>query len=145
MACQNCIIQALTSDDSTKESTSKRITCAVGIHDLVIREHVDGEDPGLARLVGSDHHGVLRALSEHDDAGEGWVNLGEEGNGARDAGEIFRVSIAVRAGPCLGLGFVADDDVDVWQDLLQLGAEELGDEGCGEVEHEGLGIFKFFG
>ena len=144
MACQNCIIQALTGDETTEESTSKRVPCAVGIHDLVIREHVDGEDLGLARLVGSDHDGVLRALGEHDGAAAGGVGLGEKGNGARDAGEIFGVGVAVCAGPCLGFGFVTDEDVDVWQDLLQLGAEELGDEGGGQVEHEGLRIF-FFG
>ena len=144
MACQNRIIQVFTGDDSTKESTRKRITCAVGIHDLVIRKRVDGEDLGLVRFVGSDHHGVLGALGEHDDAAAGGVVLGEEGNGARDGGEVFGVGVAVRGGPCLGLGFVTDDDVNVWQDLVYLGAEELGHEGCGEVEHEGLGLCFFF-
>lgn len=144
MACQNRLIQVLAGDDSTKESTSKRIARAVGIHDLVIREHVDGEDLGLLRLVGSDHHGVLCTLGEHNGAVAGGVALGEKGNGSRDAGEVFGVGVAVRAGPCFGFGFVADDDVDVWQDLLQLGVEELDDEGCGKVEHEGLGNFFFF-
>ena len=143
MACQNRLIQVLAGDDSTKESTSKRIARTVGIHDLVIREHVDGEDLGLLRLVGSDHHGVLCTLGEHNGAVAGGVALGEKGNGARDAGEVFGVGVAVRAGPRFGFGFVADDDVDVWQDLLQLGVEELDDEWCGKVEHEGLGIFFF--
>jgi len=99
MPCQNCIIQALTGDNSTDESTSKGITCAVGIHDLVISQRVDWEDLGLVRLVGGDHDGVQRALGENDDAAAGGVDLGEKGSGACDAGEIFGVGVAVRAGP----------------------------------------------
>jgi hypothetical protein len=38
----------------------------------------------------------------------------------------------------LGFGFVADDDVAVGEDCLQLSAEELGDEGRREVQNEGL-------
>lgn len=38
----------------------------------------------------------------------------------------------------LSLGLVADEDVDVRKDLVDLGLEELGDEGSREVHGEGL-------
>jgi hypothetical protein len=44
----------------------------------------------------------------------------------------------VRLGVGLSLGLVADEDVDVREDLVDLGLEELGNEGGGEVHGEGL-------
>jgi len=130
---QNRLIQVLTGDDPTKESTSKGIAGAVGIHDLVICEHVDGEDLWLLGFVSGDQHGIPRAMGEHNDAIAGGVVLGKKGNRVRDTSEVFGIGVTIRARPCLGFGFVTNDDVDIGQDLFQLGAKELGDEGCREV------------
>jgi hypothetical protein len=44
----------------------------------------------------------------------------------------------VRLGKGGGFGLVADEDIDVRQDLVERVLEELGDEGCGKVEDEDL-------
>ncbi len=57
-----------------------------------------------------------------------------------DGGEILGVGQTVGGGVGLSFGFVTDDDVTVGKNLLKLSAEELGDEGSGEVEGECLNI-----
>ena len=50
---------------------------------------------------------------------------------------------ATSACPRLGFGLVADHDIGVREDLLQLHTEELGDEWCREVQDENLGVNGF--
>lgn len=47
--------------------------------------------------------------------------------------------------PCFGFGFVGDDYVGVGKDFFDAFGEELGDEGSGEVEYEGLIIIVYRG
>jgi hypothetical protein len=68
----------------------------------------------------------------------GWVRLRERGDGVRDGGQVGRVGLTPGRGPGGRLGFVAEDDVDIGEDLLELNLEELRDEWCGEVERERL-------
>ena len=60
------------------------------------------------------------------------------GESTGDGGDIIDAGKADGAGVCCGLGLVADDDVGVREDLLELDLEELGDEGRGEVQCECL-------
>jgi hypothetical protein len=77
-------------------------------------------------------------VSDDDETGSRWVRLRQGGDRFSDASEVLRVGLAGGGGPRLSLGLVTDEDVDVGKDLLNLGLEELRDEGCGEVEGEGL-------
>jgi hypothetical protein len=134
------LVQRLARDERTEEPARKRIACAVRVHDLRRRERADGERLRLIRLVRGDDDGALRAVRDDDRARARRVDLGQERERARDAREVLGVREPVRARPCLGLGFVADDDVGVGEDAAQLRAEELRDEWCGDVQDEGLRI-----
>jgi hypothetical protein len=68
-------------------------------------------------------------MGDHDQSWAGRVVLGEYGDGFGDGREISRVWLTRGCAPCFGLGFVAEEDVDIGEDLLDLSLEELGDEG----------------
>lgn len=120
----------------SEEATGERITGAVGVVDLGGVDGVHGEllDLGLA-LRGDE--GGLGALGDDDGALALGVLLGEVGDGAGDvAGRVG--GEGVRLGVRGGLGLVADDVVGVGDRGVEDVLEELGDEGGGEVEDEGL-------
>ena len=48
----------------------------------------------------------------------------------------------MRLGECRGLGLITNQDVDVWEDLIEWVLEELRDEWRREVEDEGLVEFS---
>ena len=78
-------------------------------------------------------------MGEHDNTIAGGVGFWLFGESLGDSGDILRVRMAARAGPSLGFGLVADEVVDVGEDLLELGTEELSDEGGRKVKDEDLG------
>ena len=131
------LIEGLACDKRTNETAGESVTRAVRVDDLRVRERVHGEDLGVVRVVGGDDGRALRAVRDDDRARASGVRLGLRRERLRDRREVL-LREARRARPCLGLGLVADDDVAVRDDLLQLHAEELGDEWRGEVQDEDL-------
>lgn len=87
--------------------------------------------------ISADGDGGVGALGEDDGPGALGVLLGALCDGLGDLGDVLGLD-AVRLGECGGLGLVADEDVDVGQDLVERVLEELGDEWRGKVEDEGL-------
>ena len=134
----DALLDGLAEDEPTEEAAGEGVAGTVGVDDLRVGEGRDGEDGGRVERVAADDRRGLGAVRDDDGARAGGVRLGERGEGARDAGEVGLVREARRGGVRLGLGFVPDDDVAVGEDLLELGGEELGDEGRGEVQDEDL-------
>lgn len=86
---------------------------------------LDGDEGGLGALGDDDGALALRVL------------LGEVGEGAGDVlGGVGRQGVRLGVGG--GLGLVADDEVSVRGGGVEDVLEELGDEGGGEVDDEGL-------
>jgi hypothetical protein len=111
----------------------------VCVVDLLLADGVDGNllDIDLATLLCGDSNCGVGALCEHDSPGPLCVLLGAVGDGFSDILNVLGVDV-VRLGEGSGLGLVADKDVDVGEDLVERVLEELGDEGSGQVEDEGL-------
>jgi hypothetical protein len=160
----NSLLNALTERTGAQESTSEGVSGAVGVDDLGRLEGVDGE--GLGRGgggLGNDGRGG--SLGDDDDAGGELVVLGKGGELGGDGGDVLSLQArrngkeesvnlrgewrkrqernatyvpVVSSGVSLGLGLVTDEDVNVGKDLVNLGLEELGNEGGGEVHGEGL-------
>lgn len=94
-------------------------------------------DIDLAALLCGDSDGGVGALCEDDGPGPLCVLLRAVGNGLGDLLDILSVNV-VRLGEGGGLGLVANEDVDVGEDLVERVLEELCDEGSGQVEDERL-------
>lgn len=111
----------------------------VSVVDLVLANGVDGDllDLDLAALLCGDSDGGLGALCEDDGPGPLCVLLGAVGNGLGDLLDVLGVDV-VRLGEGSGLSLVADEDVDIREDLVERVLEELCDERSGQVEDEGL-------
>ena len=139
MARLDRVVQLAASDERAEEAARKRVTCAVRVDDLAVRERVDGEDLRDRRVVARHDRRALRAVGDDDGAGAGRVRLGLRRERLGDLAEVL-LGRAGCAGPRFGLGLVADDNIAVGDDLLQLDTEELGDEGRGEVENEDLSL-----
>lgn len=138
MSGQDGLFGGLAKDERTQESTGKGIPRTVGVNDLVIRKAVDIEGLGLFRLVADNEDGTVGSLCENDNAWSGSIGLGKESDGASDSCEVLDVGVTGRRGPCLSFRLVTDNNVGIRENLLELLGEELGDEGCGDVEDEGL-------
>jgi hypothetical protein len=97
-------------------------------------------------LLDIDLSAILRAHSDCwagalcDDYSPGalGVLLGPVGDALRNLLDVLRLDV-VRLGECGGFSLVADEDVDVGQDLVERILEELCDEWGGKVEDEELG------
>lgn len=99
---------------------------------------MDGVLLGLNTACGRDSsHGWEGTLCNDHDTGALGVLLLEGGELLGDFGDVGQ-SPAVALGEGEGFGFVADEVVDVGDDAIELVLEELGDEGGGEGEDEGL-------
>lgn len=131
-------IKRLPSNISSKETSGERVTSTVSINDICIAQGVHSVGPGAVRLGGGDQDSLLWSLCEDDNTGTGRVGLGEDRNRLCDGSEVFGVREPIGACPCLSLSLISDDDIGEGNYLLQLGTEELGDEGCREVEYKGL-------
>lgn len=134
----DALVDALPKDKPAEEPPSERVARAVRVDDLRVGKCMDGVHLRAVDIVARDYCCRLRAVCEDDRARAGRVRLGLGRDRAPDGREVRLVWEAVRAGPGLGLSLVADDDVDVGYDLLELQGEELGDEWRGKVEDEYL-------
>ena len=122
----------------TQEPTRERVPCPVRIHDQLVRDRRHRIHFSFRiRLVDEDRR--FGALGNHHDA-RTLVGLGIRRDALGDLRDVGRVGFENGFGVLLGFGFVPDDDVGVGEDLLQLGSEELEDEGRGEVEGQGLRV-----
>lgn len=134
----NGLLDGLPSNERSEESTRERVTRAVGVDDLLVRQLRYLEHLGGVRFSRGDDDGGVGALGEDDDTGAGGVGFGEDGDRAGDGGDVFGVGEAVGGGVGLGFGLVTEDEVGEGDDALKLSLEELGDEGGREVEGEDL-------
>ena len=134
---QDRLLECFSRNESAQEPARKRVSSAIGIDNLRVRQRVYGVDRRL-RLVRSEHNGALRAVREHDCARARRVHLGQERDRLRDRCEVLHVRKPVSRRPRLRLSLVRDDDIRVRQDLAQLRAEKLRDERRGDVQHERL-------
>lgn len=132
------LIEALPSDIRTQESTRERIPRAVRIHDRLTRDRRHPKHPSRPRVRPVDENGRFGSLRDHDDARTLGVSLVVRRDALGDLRNIGRVGFEDGFGVFLGFGFVPDDDVGVGEDLLELGIEELEDEGSGEVKEKSL-------
>lgn len=139
MPSLNSFVQRLARDERPEESSRKRVPSAVRVHDALARERLHGELLRAVRIISRNEDRGFRALGEDDHTRAGGIRLGRKGEGLGDGFEIGLVRQTDGTGPCLGFGFVADDDVAVRDDLLELCTEELGDEGRRDVKREDLG------
>ena len=90
-----------------------------------------------AAVLCSNGNGRLGALCDDDCPCALGVLLGALCDGLGDLLNILGLDV-VRLSECGRLGLVADQDVNVGQDLVKRVLEELGDERCGKVEDEDL-------
>lgn len=137
MASGNTFLKVLTGDPRTEEAAGESVTSTVGVNDFCVGKRVDGVDLDVFDVVANHDGRALRTVGEDNGTGAGWVSLRLGGKRLRDRGQVF-VWEAGGGRPRLGFSFVADNDIAVGDNLLQLDAEELGDEGCREVKDENL-------
>lgn len=140
MSDQHGIFGGLAEDECTQEATGKGVTRAVGVDDLVVRQTVNLEDLGLVRLVAEHEDGVVGTLGKDNNTRSGSISLRQESDGAGDSWQVFGIGVAGGQSPCLSFGLVTDDNIGIREDLLELVGEELGNEGRGKVEDEGLEV-----
>mmetsp|Transcript_37552 Transcript_37552/g.79195 ORF Transcript_37552/g.79195 Transcript_37552/m.79195 type:complete len:365 (-) Transcript_37552:29-1123(-) len=123
----------LLSQKSRKESTHERISGTIGIHELFLRQRLDGVflDLSIAR-----HDRRRRSLREDHRTRPGAILLGRSGNFQCHLLQILAqaVLLSVRG----GLALVAEEVIGIFQGRGDLVSEEIDDEGCREVEAEGL-------
>lgn len=134
----NALVEAFARDERAQETTRERVTSTVGINNFRICQGVDGVNLGLVLLVRCDDNCALRAVRDDDRTRAGGVCLRLRRERLRNRRQVL-VRETRRGRPRLSFTLVADDDVAVRDDLLQLHAEELGNEGCRKVEREDLG------
>jgi len=132
-------VQRLSSRQRTEQSTRKGISGTVRIGDLFVLESVDSVRLDVTRTAGADSDCWLSTMGKHDNTIPGGVGFWLFGESLGDGGEILGVGETVRAGPSLCFGLVTDKIVNIGKDFLELGAEELRNEGSREVEDENLG------
>ena len=107
---------------------------AVGVVDLLAADDVDRV---LGGLRPGDRDSGVSALGEDNGALLLGVLLGELGDLLSDLLDVLGSDV-VGLSVSRSLGFVANEDVDVGQDRVELVLEELRDERRGEVDREYL-------
>jgi hypothetical protein len=132
-------LERLALHDTGDEASGESVSSAVCVVDLVCADGVDLDllHVNVAALLCADGNGGIDALCDDDCPCALGVLLGALGDALGDLLDILGVE-AVCLGEGGGLSLVADQDVDVRQELIERVLEELGDEGCGEVEDEWL-------
>lgn len=137
LAHVHCLVESPALEDTSAESAGEGITGTGGVVDLLLGDGVDGILLDLCLTLDGDNGG-LGALGDDGDALAGGVLLGQISEGEGDVGDADASGEAVRLGVGGGLGLVADDVVPVGSAGIEGLLEELGDEGGGEGEDEGL-------
>jgi hypothetical protein len=137
------LIQRLALNQASHEAAGEGVTSTVGVVDLLLADGVDGVLLDLvAALLG--HNGRLGALGDDSDTRALAVGLGEVGQVLGNGRDVSLGGKTVGTGVCGGLSLVADDVVPVLGGLVQRVLEELGNEGCGQVNNEGLVVLGGF-
>ena len=138
LAHVNGLLEALALHNSGTQPTGERITGTVGIMDLLLGDFVNGVLLDLNTACGRDSsHGGESSLCNDHDTGALSVLLLKGSELLGDFGDVSQTpAVALRVSE--GFGFVANKIVDVGDDAVELVFEELGDEGCREVEDENL-------
>jgi hypothetical protein len=131
------LLERFTLYDTGDEASGESITSTVGVIDLVVADRVDGDffDVSVTTILRADGDGRVGALGEDYCPWALAVLLGHVGDLLRNLFDVLGLNV-VRFGEGGGFGLVADQNVDVRQDLVERVLEELRDEGCGKVEDE---------
>ena len=138
VASLDSLVDALAKNQTTKHTTRESIASTVGVDNFGICQRRHREHLRVLEVRGVHDCRGLGSVCDDDRARARRIGLGLRGDCARDRGEILGVRKAVGGGPSLSFCLVADDNVAVGHDLLQLDGEELRNEGRGEVEDENL-------
>ncbi len=138
MTSQNSLFQIPACNKCTKKSSSKSISSAICIHDLLVCQLIDGEELWFVGLVSRDHNGAFGTLGENHDTAARRIGFGRKSDAARNACNVFGVWVTCCVCVCLSLSLVADEDIGVRQNLFQLLFEKLGDERGGDVQGKSL-------
>ena len=133
------LFERLALDDTRDETAGKGITSTVGIIDLVFADCVDRYllDIDVTAVFCADGDGGVGTLGDDNSSWSLGVLLGQGSNLLRNFLDVLGL-VTVGFCECSGLGLVADEDVDVWQELVEGILEELCDEGSGKVENKWL-------
>ena len=133
----NGLVKRLALYDTSNKTTSECITGTVGVIDLVVADGVDGElfDVSVTTLLCADRDGRVGALGKDYCPWTLAVLLGQVGDLLSNLLDVLGLNV-VRFGEGGGFGLVADQDVDVGQDLVERVFEELRDKRCRKVEDE---------
>lgn len=81
-------------------------------------------DLGLTTLLASNGDGGVSALGEDDCPWPVGILLGQAGNLLCNLLDVLGLE-TVGLSECCGFGLIADQDVDVWDDLIERILEEL--------------------
>jgi hypothetical protein len=129
------LVKRLALYDTSDEPTGESITGTVGVVDLVLADGVDGRllDIYITTILRCDGDGWVGALGENHGPGALAVLLGHVRDLLGDLLDVLGLN-AVRLSKGGGFGLVADEDVDIGQDLVKRVLEELRDEGGRKVE-----------
>lgn len=130
LANSDSLVDALARNESAEDTTSKRVTRAVRVNNILHLLHT--VRLGLLLPLGS-HNGRLRPMRNNDGTLVARLVLGV-GNVLRNGREVRGVGELVCLCVGLGLGFVAEDEGGEGEDLVELGGEELGNEGGRDVD-----------
>jgi hypothetical protein len=130
---------------SSQETTDESITSTVGIDDLVRAQLGNREDLGGVWGSRGDQHCRLGTLGEDNDTRLGGVDFRKGGDSLGDGGDVLDIRETVGTGVSFSLRLVTEDNVSVGDDAGKLSTVELGNEGSGEVQGEGLSGSGCFG
>lgn len=120
------LLERLALDDTSNETSSESVTGTVGVVDLLLLDGVYGNllDIGVSALLCGYGDGRVSALSDDDSPGSLGVLLGCAGNLLCNLLHVLGLP-AMRLGEGGGFSLVADDDINVWEDLIKRVLEEL--------------------
>jgi hypothetical protein len=117
MANLDTLIPALTRNQGSKETTSKRIASAIGINDLIIFQSGHREILWVIWLCGADQNCWLCAVCKHHDPGLGGILFVYQSDCFCDGGEVLRAREAVLVRPRFRFGLVPEEDIAVGEDF----------------------------
>lgn len=120
------LLERLALDNTSNETSGEGVTGTVGVVDLLRLDGVYGDllDIGVTTLLCGHRNSWVSALGNDNSPGSLAVLLGCAGNLLGNLLYVLGLP-AMCLGEGGGFSLVADDNVDVWEDLVKRVLEEL--------------------